>query len=207
MSDEMRPPEVTGPGRRNLTRRGVIGGAAGIGLAAIVTAAPASASTSVALPGQRFDMVLRVTRAMAQFPLEFSAVHGKASAAMAKFPLEHSAVHGKASAAMAPASAPGLARAARKLKARNLAQVNTAADGLLADGLLSKPLRDLVITLGSRSAADKSLLALAAVSVATLAPINDPNETSGFALTWLGMLGRMHEQNTLAAAVTRRGLR
>lgn len=206
MSDGMRPPEVTGRGRRNLTRRGMIGGAAGVGLAAIVTAAPASASTSAELSGQRFDMVLRVTRAMAQFPLDFSARPEKASAALAKFPLEPSARYGKASAAMAPASAPRLARTAGKLKPRNLAQVSTAADGLLADGLLSEPLGDLVLTLGSRSA-DTSLLALAAVSVAALAPINDPNETSGFARTWLGMLGRMHEQNTLAAAVTRRGLR
>lgn len=132
-------------------------------------------------------MALRVTRAMAQFPIEFPAIREKAPA-------------------LVRASAPRLAGTASKLNARNLTRANAAADSLIADGMLSKPLRALVARLGERSG-DQSLAALAAVSVATLAPINDPNDTQGSARTWLGTLGRMHDQGTLTDAVNRRGIR
>lgn len=170
----------------NLTRRGVIGGAVGAGLATLVSVSPASA-TAATLRGRRFEMALRVTRAMAQFPIEFAAIQEKAPA-------------------LARASAPRLTSTVRRLKARNLARANAAADSLLADGMLSKPLPLLVARLGERSG-DESLAALAAVSVATLAPVNDPNDTGGSGRTWLGTLGRMHDQGTLTDAVRRRGIR
>lgn len=186
MSDETGRPGIPGLRYKNLTRRGVIGGAVGAGLATLVSVSPASASAAT-LQGQRLEMALRVTRTMAQFPIEFPAIGEKAPA-------------------LARASAPRLTSAVRKLKARNLAQASAAADSLLADGMLTKPLRALVARLGERSG-DESLAALVAVGVATLAPINDPNDTRGSAQTWLGTLGRMHDQDTLADAVNRRGIR
>ncbi|HZR49011.1 MAG TPA: hypothetical protein VFB06_05790 [Streptosporangiaceae bacterium] len=186
MSDETGRPGIPGLRNKNLTRRGVIGGAVGAGLATLVSVSPASASATT-LQEQRFAMALRVTRAMAQFPIEFPAIHEMAPA-------------------LARASAPRLTSTVRKLKAGNLARANAAADSLLADGMLSKPLPNLVARLGERSG-DGSLAALAAVSVATLAPVNDPNDTQGSAQTWLGTLGRMHDQGTLTDAVNRRGIR
>jgi hypothetical protein len=79
-------------------------------------------------------------------------------------------------------------------------------DSLISGGLLSQPSRALVKALGARAAADDSLTSLIALSTATLAPLNDPND-DGFARTWLGALARMHQGGTLDDALTRRGVR
>jgi hypothetical protein len=172
-----------------LTRRGLLGGVAGIA-AASVMGAP-SASASGALSGQRFDLVLRVTRAVAQFPVEFPAL-------------------GEKPPALARASSARLSSTARRLTPKRLTQVGAAADSLITEGMLDQCPEALVMALGARAARDGeggALASLIALSVATLAPRNDPNDDDGFARTWLGGLARMHQQDTLGDAVARRGIR
>jgi len=140
---------------------------------------------------QGFAMALRVTRTVAQFPIEFPAF-------------------GEKSPALARASSARLSSAAGKLSPHRLTQVGAAAERLIADGTLGQRSDALVMALGAHAARDGesggSLVSLIALSVAALAPDNDPNE-DGFASTWLGGLARMHQQDTLGAAVTRRGIR
>jgi hypothetical protein len=172
----------------HLTRRGLLGGVAGVALASFPGVPSARASST--LSGQRFDLALRVTRAVAQFPIEFPAL-------------------GEKSPALARASSTRLSGAARRVTTKRLTQVGAAADSLIADGMLRQRPEALVMALGARAARDGeagALASLIALSVATLAPRNDPND-DGFARTWLGGLARMHQQDTLGDAVTRRGIR
>jgi hypothetical protein len=188
MSDATNRPPIPRLRRGQLTRRGVLGGAAGATLASFVGVPSAQASS--ALSGPRLEMALRVTRAVAQFPIEFPAL-------------------GEKSPALARASSARLQRAAHGLTSKHLAQIRTATDRLIADGMLGREPRALVAALGAHSARPgdgQSLVSLIALSVATLASRHDPND-DGFARTWLGGLARMHEQDTLGEAVTRRGIR
>lgn len=193
-----------------LSRRGVLGVTGAVGsaaaLAAVTGVRPVMAGTDAAVLQER-AMILAVARAGTVFPLRLAVISGGLGSRRGLGLPADAEVAGLPLRGYQPPTMARLRAAEKTLPTRQLGRARSGAAALVGAGLLGASQVRLLEGIARRAVRDAAdLQAMAALAIVTVFRVSR-SAAEPAAGQWLGLLGTMHNDGTLRAALRQGGIR